>query len=521
MTPLSPHLLLTLPVAVPLATLALCALLHSRPRAQRAVSLLGSAGLLLASMLLLGAVFDGAVIATQFGDWAAPFGISFAADLLSAAMVVITGLMAVAVSVYALADGARERERAGFHPLYHGLLLGVTGAFLTGDLFNLYVWFEIMLIASFGLLVQGGTRAQLDAGVKYVVLNLLVTTLFLLGVGLLYGLTGTLNMADLARSLPQVQNQGLVATLAVLFLLAFGAKAAVFPLFFWLPAAYHTSSAPVVAIFAALLTKVGVYALLRCFTLVFAGVHGLIGPVVGVLAALTMVTGVLGAAAHYDVRRILSFHIVSQIGYMLVGLAVATPLAIAGAVLYVLHHIVVKANLFLIAGVLRVAGGSYDLKRIGGLHRSAPLLALLFVVPALSLAGLPPLSGFWAKFVVIRSSLEAGHVALAVTALAVGALTLYSMLKIWNEAFWKAPTALSQQAAGAWRARGRERVLLLAPVAALAGITLTIGLWSEPFVDFALRSADQLLGHEAYTQAVLGNAAPVTAPPAPPEELLP
>ncbi len=505
---MTPHLLLTLPVAVPLATLALCALLQGRPAWQRGVSLLGSAGLLLASLLLLRGVLDGTVLATQFGAWAAPFGISFVADLFGAAMVVITGLMAVVVSVYALARDAKERERAWFHPLYHGLLLGVTGAFLTGDIFNLYVWFEIMLISSFGLLVQGGTREQLDAGVKYVVLNLLVTTLFLMGVGFLYGLTGTLNMADLSRALPQVENQGLVSALAVLFLLAFGAKAAVFPLFFWLPAAYHTASAPVVAIFAALLTKVGVYAILRCFTLVFAHTQDFIGPIVGVLAALTMVTGVLGAAAHYDVRRILSFHIVSQIGYMLVGLAVATPLAIAGAILYVLHHIVVKANLFLIAGVIRAAGGSYDLKRIGGLHRSAPLLALLFVVPALSLAGLPPLSGFWAKFVVIRSSLEAGHVALAVVALVVGVLTLYSMLKIWNEAFWKAPGPLSQRAAGEWRAAGPARVALLAPIGALAAITLTIGLWAEPFVHFSQRAAAQMLGHDAYVQAVLGLAHP-------------
>jgi len=505
----TPDLLLTLPVALPLATLALCALLQRQPLAQRAASLAGSAALLAASVALLAAVHDGTVLATQFGDWAAPFGISFVADGFSAAMVLITGVMAVVVSVYALAAGSRERERAWFHPLYHGLLLGVTGAFLTGDIFNLYVWFEIMLIASFGLLVQGGKRAQLDAGIKYVVLNLLVTTLFLLGVGFLYGLTGTLNMADLSLALPRVENRGLVSALAVLFLLAFGAKAAVFPLFFWLPAAYHTASAPVVAIFAALLTKVGVYAILRCFTLLFGGETALIGPIVGVLAALTMITGVLGAAAHFDIRRILSFHIISQIGYMLIGLAVATPLALAGSILYLLHHIVVKANLFLIAGAMRLAGGSYDLKRIGGMHRSAPALAILFAVAALSLAGLPPLSGFWAKFVVIRSSLDAGYVALAAVALAVGALTLYSMLKIWNEAFWKAASPLSQQAAKDWRGAGAARAAMLLPIASLAAVTLTIGLWTEPFVEFSLRAAEQMLDRRAYIDAVLGTAAGV------------
>ncbi len=497
------HLLLTLPVAIPLATLALCVLLHRHQHGQRAVSVAGSAGLLAAAVALFSATFDGTILATQFGAWPAPFGITFVADLFAAAMVLVAAVMAVAISLYGLVAGAKERERAYFHPLYHGLLLGVCGAFLTGDIFNLYVWFEIMLISSFGLLVLDGTREQLDAGVKYVALNLLATTLFLMAVGFLYGLTGTLNMADLARALPNVENQGLVTTLAVVFLLAFGSKAALFPLFFWLPAAYHTASPPVVAIFAALLTKVGVYAILRTFTLLFTGDPGYTGPIVGTVAALTMVTGVLGAASHFDVRRILSFHIISQIGYMLVGIAVATPLALAGSVLYVMHHIVVKANLFLIAGAMRFAGGSFDLKAMGGLYRSAPLLALLFAVPALSLAGIPPLSGFWAKFLVVKSSLDAGYGLLAAIALAVGVLTLYSMVKIWNEGFWKAQTDLSREAATEWHAAPRVRLAMLVPIAALATITLTIGLATEPFVEFSMRAAEQLLTPAGYINAVL------------------
>jgi len=226
------HLLLTLPILFPLLGVAMCALLWARPGAQRLVSLAASSGLFISSLLLLSATFDGTVLATQFGSWEPPFGISFVADMLAAAMVVITGLMAVAVGVYGLAGDAPRREQALYHPLYQGLLLGVTGAFLTGDIFNLYVWFEIMLISSFGLLASGGGRAQLDAGVKYVTLNLVATTFFLISVGFLYGLTGTLNIADLARSLPTIENQGLVTSLAILFLVTFGAKAAVFPLFY-------------------------------------------------------------------------------------------------------------------------------------------------------------------------------------------------------------------------------------------------------------------------------------------------
>jgi multicomponent Na+:H+ antiporter subunit D len=223
------HLLLTLPILFPLLGVALCALFWANKLAQRVVSLAASVGLLGSAIALMYAVFDGTVLATHFGNWDAPFGIVFVADMFAAVMVLITGIMAVAVGIYGLAGHIEPKENAFYHLLYQGLLLGVTGAFLTGDIFNLYVWFEIMLISSFGLLSLGGSRAQLDAGVKYVTLNLIATTFFLITVGFLYGITGTLNMADLARVLPTVENQGLVTTLAVLFLMAFGSKAAVFP----------------------------------------------------------------------------------------------------------------------------------------------------------------------------------------------------------------------------------------------------------------------------------------------------
>jgi multicomponent Na+:H+ antiporter subunit D len=502
---MSAHLLLTLPIAFPLAGTALCAMLWSRPLAQRAVSLAASLGLFLSSIALLLAVRDGSVVVTQFGAWPAPFGISFVADMFAASMVLITGLMAVAVGIYGLVGDAEAREQAFYHPLYQGLLLGVTGAFLTGDIFNLYVWLEVMLISSFGLLALGGRKAQLDAGVKYVALNLVATTVFLMTVAFLYGATGTLNMADLARILPTLENQGLVTTLAVLFLLAFGAKAAVFPLFFWLPAAYHTASAPVVAIFAALLTKVGVYGLIRGFTLLFDGDTGFTAPIVGAIAALTMITGVIGAAAHFDIRRILSFLIITGIGYMLFGIAIATPLALAGSILYVIHHIVVKANLFLIAGAINQAGGSFNLKEIGGLYRSLPLLGILFLIPALSLAGLPPLSGFWSKFMVIKASMDAQYFVLAATGLVVGLLTLYSMVKIWNEAFWKDAPERSAGAMQSWRSDRTMRLAMLTPIVTLAAITLTIGFFAEPFVGFSMRAAEQLLDKSVYIDAVLNS----------------
>ncbi|MEM9794849.1 MAG: Na+/H+ antiporter subunit D [Pseudomonadota bacterium] len=497
--------LLPLPIIIPFAT-AVFAFLFRNDRQGRWISVLGSALTLLAGVFLLIEVLEGGVQAAQMGEWPAPFGITLVADTLSAVMVVITGITALAVSVYALSDIDARMEELGYHALFQVLIAGVVGAFLTGDLFNLYVWFEVMLISSFGLLVLGGKRVQLDAGIKYVTLNLISTVLFLSGIGLLYGTTGTLNLADLHYRVQEV-DPGLMTVIAIMFMVGFGVKAAVFPLFFWLPAAYHTPAFAVSAVFAGLLTKVGVYAMMRMFTLVFTQDIAFTHTVLLWVAALTMVTGVLGAAAQTDFRRILSFHIVSQIGYMVLGLALMTPLAVMGAVFYLVHHIIVKANLFLVSGVAnRIAGGT-EIDRIGGLYKGAPLLAFLFLVPAFSLAGFPPLSGFWAKYVLVKASLDIELWVVAGIALAVGLMTIYSMTKIWNRAFWKPHPGglvprLSDLPYG-------DRVSLILPIAFLAVLTVIIGLFPEPFVRVAERAAAELLDPSAYLTAVLGSEATV------------
>jgi len=493
--------LLSAPLIIPFAAAVAAFLTRGTPWARR-ISVAGSALALLAAAALMAVVLREGVVAAQIGTWPAPFGITLVADLLSAVMVVITAITGLAVAVYATGDITPRQEELGFHALFQVLLAGVTGAFVTGDLFNLYVWFEVMLIASFGLLVLGGSREQIDGGVKYVLLNLVSTILFLTGVGLIYGLTGTLNMADLAVTVPQVENQGLVTVIAMLFMVAFGVKAAVFPLFFWLPAAYHTPAFSVSAVFAGLLTKVGVYALMRVFTLIFTGDVAYTHTVLLWVAGFTMAVGVLGAAAQTDFRKILSFHIVSQIGYMILGLALYTPLALAGAVFYLVHHIIVKANLFLVSGVAQKIAGGTELGRIGGLYRSAPLLAFLFLIPAFSLAGFPPLSGFWAKYVLVKASLDIGNWVIAGVALAVGLLTIYSMTKIWGEAFWK-PHPDGQEPRLATLDAADRRALIL-PIAALAALTCVIGFFPEPFVAFAERAASQLLDPNDYIATVLG-----------------
>ncbi|QBX34831.1 Na+/H+ antiporter subunit D [Paracoccus liaowanqingii] len=493
--------LLVYPILIPVMTAVLCYLFRNTV-AGRWISVAGTTALLLASLMLMSEVLDQGVLAAQMSNWDAPFGITLAADLLGGVMVVITAITGLATVIYSLSEIPERLERLGFHALLQTLLMGVCGAFLTGDLFNLYVWFEVMLISSFGLLVLGGTREQLDGGIKYVLLNLVSTIMFLSGIGLLYGLTGTLNMADLHLAVRGVENTGLLTTVAVMFMVAFGVKAALFPLFFWLPASYHTPPVAVSAIFAGLLTKVGVYALIRMFTLVFDQDVGFTHTLLLWLAVVTMVTGVLGAAAMNDFRRILSFHIISQIGYMVLGLALYTPLGLMGAVFYLVHHIIVKANLFFVAGVAKRIGGSTDLARLGGLYAHAPLLAFLFLIPAFSLAGFPPLSGFWAKYVVVKAALNLEMWFVAGVSLAVGLLTIFSMTKIWGAAFWPAhpdglKPRLSDLPVG-------DRVALMLPIVALAALTCIIGLFPEPFVQFAERAAGQLLDPTEYVTTVLG-----------------
>ena len=416
-------------------------------------------------------------------------------------MVAVASFMGAVVAVFATSEINAFRLRKFFFPLYLILIFGVNGAFLTGDLFNLYVWFEVMLSASFVLIAMGGEKAELEGGFKYVSLNLLASVLFLTGTGILYGKTGTLNMADIAQNLAASPDANWAISSSMLLLVAFGLKAGLFPFFFWLPASYHTPPSAVSAVFAGLLTKVGVYALFRAYTLIFVPIFPEVREIILVLAVLTMVTGVLGAASHFDMRRILSFHIVSQIGYMVLGLAFMTPLALAAAIFYIIHHIIVKTNLFLVSGLIIRLKGSCDLARIGGLSRTAPWLAVLFFVPAFSLAGVPPLSGFWAKLAIVKSGMALGSWIAVAAALAVSILTLYSMTKIWAEAFWKEEPDPGHDRSDIIPA-GRL-VWMVVPVVVLSLCTVLIGLFGDPLFAFSERAADQLMHPEDYISAVL------------------
>jgi multicomponent Na+:H+ antiporter subunit D len=406
--------------------------------------------------------------------------------LLCFSLVLVAALMGAAALGFQTSDADPASPDGGLCPLIHGLLAGASGAFLTADLFNLYVWVELTLICALGLMVRGAGLRDLEATLKYFALNV-AGTLLLAAVALVYATTGHLNFDALGLAARQ-KDAGMLLPFVTLLLLALLIKAAAFPLYAWLPASYHVLPAPLLALFAALLTKVGAYALLRVMGDVFTGSPALLYQALGWIAVLTMVSGVLGAAYHWDMRRILAFHIVSQVGYMLLGIALACSAGSAGAMFYMWHNMVVKGGLILIPAIIFRLAGHCDLRRIGGLYAARPWRAVLFLVTALAQVGIPPLSGFWGKLLIVRESFVQGQAARGAVALGVGALTLYSMAKIWMEAFWK------PHPDPAWRPAQTRLAPAYAVATVLAALALGVGISPEPFVAIANDAAWALVG---------------------------
>lgn len=487
---------LVLPIVVPLSTAAALMLLPSRPLLQRGVALAGSIAQLLAALLLFSVVNRDGIQVLQMGGWAAPFGISLVGDLLSAMLVVAVGIVGVAVTGAAFAGVDPRREAYGYHALVQILLMGVALSFLTGDMFNLYVAFEVMLVASFVLMALHRTSAQVEAAFKYVTINLVASSVFLTALGLLYGAAGTLNMAHLARVWPTVGPPGVDLVLAVLLIVAFSIKAGLFPLFFWLPASYHTPPAAVGAVFAGLLTKVGVYALIRVFTLLFQDEPPVLGGILLTMSLATMVVGLVAAMNERDIRRILSFNLVGHIGYATAGLSLLTVGALAGAILYLVHHILVITTLFLVTGVLLRLRRTTDLSGLGGLYRGQPTFTVLAMVPLFSLAGVPPLSGFLGKLALVQGTFASGAYWVGGAVLAVGLLTLLSMARTWSDAFW--------QPAEGRRDMTTPGTALLVTIGVLDVLIIAMTVGAEPLFRLATRAAEQLIGREDYIRAVLG-----------------
>jgi multicomponent Na+:H+ antiporter subunit D len=432
------------------------------------------------------------------GGWASAVGITLVADLLAAIMVALSSLTALAAVLFTCFESRPRLEHPLRLPLVQFMVAGINLAFLTGDLFNLFVAFEIMLIASYALLTLEADDWDIKQAYPYLAINLVGSTLFICAAGLAYGLFGTLNFAGIITRAADMSGDPRILVLALLLLVVFGTKAGLFPLYYWLPNSYPILPAALAGLYSGMLTKVGVYVLLRMFATVLphdlSGVHQLIAW----LAGLTMVLAVMGALSRNFIRGILSFHILSQIGFMALAIGLFTPLSIAACIFYVIHHIIVKASLFLVGGVATVLNRTDDLDRMGHLWRGTPWVGIVFLCQGLSLAGIPPLSGFWGKYLIIVEGLRAGEYILIGASLVASVLTLLSMLKIWLAAFWSEPEGVALRVDD-WRWRP-----LLGVVGGLTVLSLGIGFGAEAVMQVALRAAQAALDQPGYVELVLG-----------------
>ncbi|WP_216206601.1 Na+/H+ antiporter subunit D [Amycolatopsis aidingensis] len=504
--------LVSLPVLLPLLAAALSLVVRRSPAAQRLLGVLVLTAIAaVATVLLVHADEQGPVV-LQLGGHAPPFGITLIADRLSALLLLVSAVVTLAVLIFSIGqrivDYGRGTTSTAFLPMYLVLCAGVSMAYLTGDLFNLFVAFEIMLSASYVLITRRSNAPRVRAGMTYVIVSLTSSLLFLTMVALVYAATGTVNLADLAERVAELP-EGVKTVLGLLVVVVFGIKAALVPLHFWLPDSYPTAPAPITAVFAGLLTKVGVYALIRTQALVFD--HDTSWVLLLVVAVLTMLVGVLGAIAQNDINRLMSFLLVSHIGYMLFGLALFTVIGLTGVILYVVHHIIVQAALFLVSGVVTRHTGTVSLRDMSGVAKAYPLVAVLFAIPALSLAGIPPFSGFVAKIALLRAGAEvATPMAYLVTAGAVltSLLTLYAVAKIWVGSFWGKecppqpdpdPTDEVTVGTGA-----TSRPMLLA-TGGLVVAGVAVAVLAGPLSAISERAANDLLDGSAYREAVLGH----------------
>ncbi|MDT0646874.1 proton-conducting transporter membrane subunit [Zunongwangia sp. F260] len=478
----------------------------NRINSQRIISILGSTVNLGISIWLFTAIWEHGTTTVQAGNWEAPFGITFVADMFSATLVLLTAISGLAVSIFSSGSIIPDRLRFGYFPIFHFLLLGLNGAFLTGDIFNLYVWFEIIIISSFVLITIGGEKAQLEGAVKYFTMNIIASMIFLTAIAVLYGLTGSLNMADLAGKVAAIENRGLVEVTAILFLIGFGIKAAVFPLYFWLPASYHTPPSAVSAIFGGLLTKVGVYALIRVFTLIFVG-DAFLDQILMGIAILTLFSGGVGALVQNNVRKVFSYLIICHIGYMIVGLGMFTEVAIAGTIFYLIHDIVVKTNLFMLSGLIYKIKGSNSMRVLGGFYGKYPKLSLLIFIPLFSLVGIPPLSGFWPKISLINAGFTTGSYWTIGAIIFASFITLVIIAKLWAEVFWKTPEDRPRHASFEYFSDISKirKIQFIGPIVFLSLVSLYIGFGAEHIQLLSSRIAEELINNDQYIDAVLNN----------------
>lgn len=488
--------LIILPILIPLLTGIILIFFTKKMKAQRWLSALSLLCTMISSILLLIKVEENGIQTLDLGGWKAPFGITLVSDTLSALLVLTTSLIAFTCFIFSLWSIDKKREEFFYYSIFQFLIVGVNGAFSTGDIFNLFVFFEVMLMASYVLLVLGGTKIQLQESIKYILMNVVASAFFVITVAYLYSVVGTLNMAHISVRITEAGQPGIITVIAILFLIVFGVKGAIFPLFFWLPGSYYAPPTPILALFGALLTKVGVYSIMRTYTLFFYHNTGYTHKILLILAVLSIIFGIIGAVAYWDIKKIIIYNIIIAIGVILFGVAVMSKESLMGAIFYLIHDMVIKAALFLLIGIIASIAGTSNLRKISGLIKGYPGLTWTFFIAALSLAGIPPLSGFIGKLLITQGGFREGHYIGSSVVLLSSLFVLYSIMKIFINGFWGIPRTFN----------GEKNIpvkfLLIAPVI-LVAVSIIIGLGTEAIYPYISQAAETLIHPSIYIDAVL------------------
>ena len=483
-----------LPVLLPLLTGIILIFFGKHTVWQRRLSFISSLGGVVLSGWLLHSVYTKGVLTLEVGSWEAPFGIIIVADMLAALLVLTSNLIVFSVVVYSFTSIGREREKVYYYSMVQFLLVGVNGAFLTGDLFNLFVFFEVMLMASYVLLVLGGTKVQLRETIKYLLVNIVASALFVISVAWLYSVTGTLNMAHLGERIAEAGQPAIITVIAIAFLIVFGLKGGIFPLFYWLPGSYAAPPVPVIALFGSLLTKVGLYAIFRTYSLMFYHDQAYTHSLLEILAILTIIIGVIGAAGYKDVTKIIIYNIIIAIGVIAFGFSLMNEAGIMGSVYYMVHDMIIKAALFLLIGIMIRLAGTGSLKGMGGMIRQYPVLGWTFFIAAISLAGIPPFSGFTGKLLILQGAAEKGAYTGMAAVLISSLFVLYSVMKIFIRGFWGKEREYSA---------GVPVKRMLVPAVFLTGISVLYGIGAEAVYPYIHHAAETMLNPAVYIDAVL------------------
>lgn len=487
--------LLVIPLITPIITAVILVFLREQIVLQRMISIITMIFISVISFLLLRIVHTEGIIRLDFSGWLPPFGILFVGDTFSLLLVLTANIVTSISLLYAFSTIGKGHERMFFYPFVLFLIAGVNGSFLTGDIFNLFVCFEVMLLASYVLIALGGKKRQLRESLKYVLINVVASWMFLIALAFLYGTVKTLNMAHIAVRVAEAGQDPLLTTVAILLLIVFSLKAGLL-LFFWLPGSYSVPPTVVQALFAALLTKVGIYALIRTFTLMFPLNQDITHTIIGIMAGITLIAGCMGALSGRDIYTIATYNVIIGVGFIMIGLAVGTEVAITGAIYYLIHDMLAKALLFLLVGMMFYVSGESVVKKMSGLIQNYPLFGWIYFLVMLALAGIPPFSGFMGKVLIGQGAIESDSYVLLALGFTSSVIVLYSLLRIFLASFFGETTISFEDRKPIPKGAYLAFVLLAVSI-------VSVGVGAESLAVYVKDAAKTLMNPSIYIDAIL------------------